>query len=133
MVIFQPTFYGQVMAKKNAKQIGINPRTGRPFLRQSDAAKLQEREMIRTFSTDYMLQGMKSESFEGKPLEVQVRIWNKDAKKHDLDNQLATIMDALVKARCIPDDNQETVRKESIEYCGIDREDPRAEITIYSF
>ena len=59
-----------------------------------------------------------------------VEVWNKDNRKHDLDNQVSTILDALVKAGVIPDDSQTTVQKITAEYKGIDKDDPRAEITI---
>lgn len=127
---FMTTYLGQVTSKKNNKVIAINRRTGRPFVRMNDLAKAQEREMIAVFKDDFLMQQMKREWFEGRRIEVVVEVWNKDARKHDLDNQLSTILDALTKAQVIPDDSQLTVTKVTAEYKGIDKEDPRAEITV---
>ena len=130
--LFLSTFFGQVTSKKNNKVVSINRHTGKPFVRMSDLAKAQEREMVITFRDDFILQDLKHEWFENRRIEVVVEIWNKDARKHDLDNQLSTILDALVKANVIPDDSQRTVAKVTCEYRGIDKDDPRAEITVYA-
>jgi len=130
--VFMTNYFGQVTSKKNNKVISINKKTGRPFVRTNDLAKAQEREMIFTFKDDFILQELKHEWFENRRIEVIVEIWNKDDRKHDLDNQVSTILDALVKAKIIPDDSQHTVKKVTCEYKGIDKEDPRAEITVYA-
>lgn len=129
-LIFETDYYGQVTGKKNSKVIAVNQHTGRPFVRMNDAAKAQEREMVENFTYDMAYYRRKPEDFEGKRIEVVVEIWNKDRRKHDLDNQVSTILDALVKAKVLPDDSQETVYKISAEYKGVDKEDPRALITV---
>ncbi len=128
--IFETDYYGQVTGKKNKKVIAVNQRTGRPFVRMNDAAKAQEREMVENFTYDMAYYGRKPEDFEGKRFEVVIEIWNKDRRRHDLDNQVSTILDALVKAKVLPDDSQEIVYKLSPEYKGVDKEDPRALITL---
>lgn len=129
-IVFETDYFGQVTAKKNSKVIAINHRTGRPFVRTNDAAKKQEREMVENFVYDMNFAKLKPEDFEDRRIEVNVEVWNKDRRKHDLDNQLSTILDALVKARILPDDSQETVYKVTAEYMGVDKDDPRAAITI---
>lgn len=129
-IVFETDYYGQVTGKKNSKVIAINQHTGRPFVRMNDAAKAQEREMVENFTYDMAYYRRKPEDFEDKRIEVVVEIWNKDRRKHDLDNQVSTILDALVKAKVLPDDSQETVYKISAEYKGVDKEDPRALITV---
>ena len=99
-------------------------------VRMSEAARAQEEDMAKVFEADFAMQELKHEWFENKRIEVIVEIWNKDARKHDLDNQVSAILDALKKAKIIPDDSQLTVQKETSEYKGIDKEDPRAEITV---
>ena len=127
---FETDYFGQVTGKKNNKVISINKHTGKPFVRMNDAAKVQEREMVNQFIYDKNFAKLKPEDFEGKRIEVIVEVWNKDKRKHDLDNQISTILDALVKAKVLPDDSQETVWRISAEYKGIDKEDPRASITV---
>ena len=129
-IILETDYFGQVTGKKNNKVISINSHTGKPFVRMNDAAKKQEREMVENFAYDMKFARLKPEDFEEKRIEVKVEIWNKDRRKHDLDNQLSTILDALVKARVLPDDSQETVCKITAEYMGVDKDDPRAAITI---
>ena len=124
------TFYGQVKSKKNSKQIGYR-RNGQPFVRSNDAAKAQEQLMAASFRSDYFAAEIKYAPWqEASAYRVEVEVYNKDRKRHDLDNQLATIMDALVEAGVLRDDNQEVVPEAVIRYKGIDRLDPRAEITI---
>jgi hypothetical protein len=127
---FYTTYFGQVTAKKNNKVISINQHTGRPFVRMSDRAKVQEKEMVGVFDADFAMQGLLHEDFDNARIEVIVEVWNKDKRKHDLDNQVSTILDALVKARVIPDDSQDTVVKITAIYKGLDKDDPRAEITV---
>lgn len=129
-IIFETDYFGQVTGKKNSKVIAINRHTGRPFVRMNDAAKAQEREMVENFTYDMNFNRLRPEDFEDKRIEVAVEIWNKDKRKHDLDNQVSTILDALVKAGVLPDDSQETLYKISAEYKGVDKEDPRALITV---
>ena len=129
-IVFETDYYGQVVGKKNSKVISINKHTGKPFVRMNDKAKAQEQEMVSNFAYDLDYYKRKPEDFEGKRIEVIVEIWNQDRRKHDLDNQLSTILDALVKAKVLPDDSQNSVTKVVAEYKGIDREDPRALITV---
>lgn len=129
-IVFDTDFFGQVTAKKNSKVIAINRHTGKPFVRMNDNAKLQERVMVENFTYDMRFNKLTPEDFADKRIEVVVEIWNKDGRKHDLDNQVSTILDALVKAGVLPDDSQKTVWKITATYMGIDKEDPRAQITV---
>lgn len=129
-IIFETDYFGQVTGKKNSKIISINRSTGRPFVRMNDKAKLQEKEMVENFAYDMAFYKLKPEDFIDKRIEVIVEVWNKDKRKHDLDNQVSTILDALVKAKILPDDSQETVWKIQATYKGVDKDDPRALITV---
>ena len=129
-IIFETDYFGQVTGKKNSKVISINQHTGRPFVRMNDKAKAQEREMIDNFRYDLSYNKLRPMDFQDKRIEVIVEVWNKDKRKHDLDNQVSTILDALVKAGVLPDDSQETVYKITAEYKGVDKEDPHVYITV---
>lgn len=129
-IVFETDYFGQVTGKKNSKMIAINRHTGKPFVKMNERAKQQEKEMVENFSYDMKFNKLTPEDFAGRHIEVIVEVWNQDKRKHDLDNQLSTILDALVKAKVLPDDSQETVGKVSAEYKGVDKEDPHAYITV---
>ena len=87
--------------------------------------------MVAAFTEQYYAQELRRDVFQTAPAyKIEVKVWNQDLKKHDLDNQLATIMDAITKAGILRGDDQKTVVEETIRYEGVDRLDPRAEITI---
>lgn len=71
-----------------------------------------------------------TKNYEGRVFEVEVKIFQPDRKRRDLDNQLTALLDGLVDAAALPDDSNKFVRKISAELGGIDKENPRAEITI---
>lgn len=61
---------------------------------------------------------------------INIEVWQKDLRRRDLDNQATAILDGLVAAGVLPDDCCEMVPKLAIEYKGVDRENPRANIKI---
>lgn len=130
-IIYKTTFFGQVRAKKNAKEIAY--KFGRPFIRTKTEVKAQENMMAQAFALERMYEHFDKKQLDGKYIEIEIDFYNSDEHRHDLDNQLATVMDALVKAEVLPDDNQKVVRKETVRYCGLDKENPRAEITIKAY
>lgn len=66
----------------------------------------------------------------GARYEVGIQIIQADGIRRDLDNQTATIMDALVKAGALPDDCRKFVKAIIIRDGGIDKAKAGAIITI---
>lgn len=59
---------------------------------------------------------------------LRIKMFAPDARAFDLTNKAESVMDALVGAEYIEDDNFNVVPKLLLEFGGIDRENPRAEI-----
>ena len=111
---------GTTPSKKNSR---INTRSGRSFpsKRFSDWDKIAIPELRRQFA------GLKVTKY---PIAITMVFYNEDNRRHDLDNQSSSILDSLVKAEVIDDDNQKMVDCLTLQYGGIDKVNPRAEIYI---
>lgn len=66
----------------------------------------------------------------GYPIAVDVVIYYATQHRHDLDNALGSIMDSLVDAQIIEDDDVEHISQITIQHGGLDKKNPRAEIFI---
>lgn len=62
------------------------------------------------------------------PITVTMIFFNADKRRHDLDNQASSILDTLVKANILEDDNQNFIECIQLQYGGHDKEKPRCEI-----
>lgn len=123
----QLIYCGVVISKKNSKIIRKDRRTGRSFITSNDTAKRNEAEMVSSFMAQTAGANL-AEDF--CPCSIAVTIYEPDAHRRDLDNQLTSILDALVRAGVIVDDSNANVYGVSARFGGIDRENPRAEIII---
>lgn len=132
MIRIKISYHGVIYSKKNSKRILINRRTGKSFIASSEKAKRMESSM----ADEFYLQGLAFRSQINKikymPVSIQIKIWEKDKTRRDLDNQATSILDGLVKSGIIQDDSINIVKKITIELAGFDKKDPRAEITIIS-
>lgn len=131
------TYHGTVLSKKNRH---ITTRQG--IVVPDARAKANEADMINQFTvqlkkqggsaiftktrTDRLVEAQQSETRYA----IHIIIWNETNRRRDLDNQATSILDALTKSGAIVDDCARFVRKILVEYGGIDRNDPRAEIKI---
>jgi crossover junction endodeoxyribonuclease RusA len=70
-------------------------------------------------------------SFGSELLTVSIKAYMPDARRRDIDNAFKAPLDALAHAGVYNDDSQ--IRRLSIENCGIDRENPRLEVTIEAY
>lgn len=62
------------------------------------------------------------------PIAIDVIIYYGTKHRHDLDNALGSIMDTLVDAQIIIDDDIEHIAQITIQHGGLDKLKPRAEI-----
>lgn len=120
-------YRGRVLSKKNSKRIIRNPRTGKPMMISNRAAKDNENSMIDQFSAQTLSQ--KSPIGE---CEIQIKVYEPNLQKRDLDNQATSILDALVGAEVIADDSIKCVKGITVHFAGVDRENPRAIVEICS-
>lgn len=129
------TYYGVVYSKKNSKRIITNRRTFKPMIISNRNAKNQEISMAWDFATQardqkwHVLQE-EPEQVSNCQFKVAIEIYQKDYRRRDLDNQATAILDGLVASGVLPDDSCDFVSDLHVMYKGIDKENPRAEITI---
>lgn len=82
----------------------------------------------RNYRTEAMLIAGLSRRFGSQPVVVTVAAWLPDLRKRDLDNLLKAPLDALTHAKVYEDDSQ--IVGLHIIRAGVDRENPRLEITV---
>lgn len=117
------TVTGNVPSQKNRKIISVNRATGRPFLRSAPQVKewqasalIQLQQQFKGFVvTDY-------------PINLNIVVYYDNNRRHDLDNALSTVMDALAAAGVIEDDSTKYVECIVVQFGGLDKENPRVEI-----
>lgn len=64
------------------------------------------------------------------PIGITMTFYWKDLRRHDLDNGVSTVLDALKDAGIIEDDYYKYVDCIQAQYGGLDRINPRCEIHI---
>jgi len=129
------TYHGVIYSKKNSKRIVTNWRTRKPIIVSNRNAKNQEAAMGWEFRAQARKEGWRSLGLKRKDsaerqYKIEIKVWQKDLRRRDLDNQATAILDGLVAAGVIPDDSCDLVPKLSIQYQGVDVENPRAEVKI---
>lgn len=131
------TYHGTVLSKKNRH---ITTRQG--IVVPDARAKANEADMVGQFTVQLKKQGgsaiftktrtdrLVEAQQNGIIYSIRMIIFNETNRRRDLDNQATSILDALTKSGAIVDDCARFVRRILVEYGGIDRNDPRAEIKI---
>lgn len=122
------TYRGVVYSKKNSKSIITNRRTGKPQIVSNQRAKAMEADMVDQFREQALIRGW--EPNKDSIYHIAISIYAKDYTRRDLDNQATSVLDGLVAAGVIPDDSTKYIRSLLIDYLGVDKNDPRAKITI---
>jgi Holliday junction resolvase RusA-like endonuclease len=62
------------------------------------------------------------------PIAIDVIVYYGTKHRHDLDNALGSIMDVLVDAEVIVDDDVSHISQITVQHGGLDREKPRVEV-----
>jgi len=120
------TLYGRIPSKKNST-IAM-ARGKRIFHFPSNA--------YREWHTDASFQLKKQFTIYGFPVcltsvsSIAIAFFAPDKRKTDLTNKAESIMDLLVDNKIIEDDNWYVIPKLELSFGGVDKENPRAEITI---
>lgn len=116
------TLNGDVPSKKNSKTVVC--RGSRPFIFPSEAHRKWHKEQLLT------LKGRLYKPFDVVRV-TEITFYPSTARKSDLTNKAESIMDLLVDAGIIEDDNWYVVGVLNLRFGGVDRENPRAEINIH--
>lgn len=116
---------GECPSKKNSR---INTRSGRSFPSKRYTAWLNSA-LIQLVDqiADFRRNG-KQLAFE-RGLELTVTFYHGDLKRRDSDNQLSSVLDMLVDAQVIPDDNWEILPIKHI-FDAYDKGNPRCVISL---
>lgn len=114
------TLLGSVPPKKNSRNIFV--RRGRVINVPSPRYKIWEEQCLWQLKGQRpILNGIKS---------LTATFWVPDNRARDLDNMLSSVMDLLVKAGVLVSDAWQEVRPITIDCGGVDKSNPRVEITI---
>jgi Holliday junction resolvase RusA-like endonuclease len=117
------TIKGSTPSQKNRKIISMNRATHRPFLRTAPPVKKWQESaanQIRAKIGDFTVKDY--------PISINIVFYYDSNRRHDLDNALSSIMDALVASGLIEDDSCKYVSCITVQYGGYDKENARAEI-----
>lgn len=110
------SYNGVIYSKKNSKQI---VRVGnKMFLVSNPNAKSCEK----TMSAEFALQATKARWKPQGKYSVSMYFWRENNIRRDLDNMATSVLDALVLAGALEDDNINSVHELHIYDMGVDKE-----------
>ena len=113
---------GRITSKKNSKRV-FRTYQGRTVIASSRNHEIWHR---RAF---FELKEQKPRVMES-PVCITIRFTFPDNRKSDLTNKAESIMDLLVDAGILPDDNVSICPKLILKFSGVDKSNSGAEITI---
>lgn len=109
------------VSKKNSQQILTNPKTGRPFIMPSKKYKQYEKDALWFIPKGEVID---------YPVNVKCLFYMPTKRKCDLVNMQEAILDVMVKAGLLADDNYSIVQSMDGSRVLHDKENPRTEIYI---
>lgn len=117
--------FGDVPSQKNSKQIYFNRASGKPFISSNPRVK--------AWQEDAAWQ-LKTVSIPARgwlyPLTIKLAFAFRTARRRDLENAASTVLDALVHAGIIADDDYKHACPITLDFIGVDKQNPRVEITL---
>lgn len=116
------TLYGRIPSKKNARVSFI--RGGKMINIPSKNYQDWNKEAVSILKLSYT--GSRIE----KCIKVSLTFFSPDKRKYDLSNKTESVMDTLVDAGILEDDNYNVVPELILKHGGLDKENPRCEIEI---
>lgn len=116
---------GQPRTKKNSQQIVFNRKTGRQFVKQSDAYKKYEKDAICQITQ----MGLNNTLID-YPVNIACKFYRGDRRRVDLTNLLEAVDDVMVKARLLEDDNSNIIVSHDGSVVLYDKEKPRTVVVI---
>ena len=114
---------GQTPSHKNSKQMFVNRKSGRSFPANNKNYLAWKSGAI--YEAKY-----ESEKKNIESCALVMTFFVKDKRHRDLDNMIASVQDVLVEAGVLSDDNVFNLPMIFANFGGIDRENPRAAISI---
>lgn len=109
-----------IPSQKNSKRIAINKRTGRPFV-MSDQRIKDWRDEASVF--------LPNENVKGR-VEIEFNFTHKDKRRHDLDNEVSSLLDLFVLKGLIEDDSCFIVNKITANFVGVDKDNYGVQVKI---
>lgn len=124
--IISPLFVMLPRKTKASKRVSLNMNTYRNLHhRTSNDAKKAYTKLVREQLIDLEIQ---------TPVEITYKVYKASNRRLDKLNVVSVVgkflMDAIVNYGCIPDDNDDYIKKETILPTELCRENPRVEVTI---
>lgn len=111
-----------IPSQKNSKRIAINKRNNRPFV-MSDQRIKDWRNQASVF--------LPNENVKGR-VEIEFNFTHKDKRRHDLDNEVSSLLDLFVLNGLLEDDSCFIVNKITANFVGVDKENYGVQIKIKS-
>ena len=109
-----------IPSQKNSKRIAINKRTGRPFV-MSDQRIKDWRNRASVF--------LPNENVKGG-VEIEFNFTHKDKRRHDLDNEVSSLLDLFVLNGLIEDDSCFVVNKITANFVGVNKDNYGVQVKI---
>lgn len=115
--------YGDCPSLKNSKQIFVNKRTGKPFITSSQRSKVWQ-----ASAYQQLVDQFKGLQITDYPISIAMQFYFPTKRAKDLDNACSSVLDALVHANVIKDDNINYVDSIDLQFSGYDKNEPRVEV-----